>query len=252
MLDNVRSVLRSMVNAALGKAEKRQAMTRMDKAMGQMQSRLQEFHKAVAIAIAHENRIKRQLEDCRSEIERLDAKARQAVLRSGQATGMEKAPLEEEARSLLRHKIEVEQRADMLNRAWSTAQGNARKAREQYERTAAEIGARARQLNEARVLHQLNQSRREMLALFSQLDLEGTGTIFSEGFDEIREESDRLDAMEEVTSIEGDEIDRRLSFIATEALIDNRYEEIQKELLANPDTSLIADRSKDAQRPEDQ
>jgi phage shock protein A len=127
ILERFTTIMKSNVNALLDKAEDPSKM--VDQTLRTLREDLAEVKKETANVMAEEKRVARQLEECQSEIARMDSAARKALT----------AGNENDARTLLAQKQALTEKEANLQQAHQVAKDNADKMRAMHDKLVSDI-----------------------------------------------------------------------------------------------------------------
>lgn len=238
MLKKLWLMIRAKSNATLSKAEQELTIVQMNQAYKEMSTTLAQYQQAVAAAAAYERRLKRQLDDQVAEITALECKAREAAKASMAVEALQREYYEQEARRALTRINELQAKIEPLKIAWTKARATVIASSKTFERAAEELNSRARQLNEARLLHQLNQARKEVLALTAKLDLSGSAAVFDNGLARIQDETDKIDALAEVMQPATGSIENQIDNLLASSVVDEQFQSLLKELAESNQAQL--------------
>ncbi|MBI2569904.1 MAG: PspA/IM30 family protein [Candidatus Schekmanbacteria bacterium] len=237
MFSRIARLFKSIVNAILGRAESQLTIPQMELAHREMQQNLFKYKQAVAGAIAYEKRAQRKLEEERQRYDALTEKAKVAVQQSLQVTDAgRKAELEQLAKRALQLRKQAEDALKTMESAHGQAAAQSDAAKKRFNVAADEVEKRARQLQQARTIADLNKSRAEVTKMAGSLDINSSAGIFDEGLERVLSSSDRLDAMDNLALSEGQELDQKLAELTGESGVQNDFDAMVAELGGAPAT----------------
>lgn len=127
ILDRFASIIKANVNDMLDKAEDPAKM--VDQYMRELTESLAEVKESTAKVMAEETRAKRAVDDTKSDIEKYDGLARKAL----------SAGNEDDARTFLAKKQQLEAKAQSLEEAYAAAHENAEKMRQMHDKLVSDI-----------------------------------------------------------------------------------------------------------------
>ena len=211
-------------------AEKKYTIQEMEQAYREMQMNLFKYKESVAQAIAYEKRTKRKYEEALKKYNELTEQAKLAAKKSLETTGREKSKYEKLAKRALQLRAEMETTLAALKASYENAKNTSKLAQQKYNEAAEEIEKRARQLKEARILDELNKSRRELVTLSEELDIDSAAKIFDEGLERVQTESEKLEALDKLSVTEGERLDKELEELTRKTEIDRQFEELLAEV----------------------
>ncbi|WVP29670.1 PspA/IM30 family protein [Bacillus licheniformis] len=128
ILSRFKDIMASNINALLDKAENTEKM--VDQYVRNLNSDLNKVKAETASVMAAEQRAKRELADCRAEIDKLERYAMKAL----------EAGSEADARTFLEKKAVLETKASELETAFQTASSNANQMKKMHDKLVSDIG----------------------------------------------------------------------------------------------------------------
>ncbi len=231
MFKRLINLIKSFFNKILSGAEKQVTISSMELALREIHQNLGKYKESVARAIAFEKKAERKYEEEKQRYERLTQQALTAAKQSLEAKE-ERERIENEnlAKRALQLRKECEKRVELFRNAYEQANKQSEEAKALFENSAKQVEDRARQLKHARVLDELNKSKREVSEISSKLDIDSAMSVFDKGMERVMDESETLKAFDELALSEGEKLDEKLEQLTKRDEISSEFDELIKQV----------------------
>ncbi len=231
MFKRLINIIRSFFNNLLTGAEKKVTISSMELALREIHSNLGKYKESVAKAIAYEKKAERKYQEEKQRYERLTQQALTAAKQSLEAkTEKERIENENLAKRALQLRKECEKRVELFNNAYFQAKNQSEEAKTLFENSAKQVEEKARQLKHAKVLDELNKSKREVSEISSKLDIDSAMSVFDKGMERVLDESETLKAFDDLALSEGDKLDEKLEQLTKRDEISSEFDELIKQV----------------------
>lgn len=223
-------LIKSMLSTILGKAEDTLTVPRMEHSLREMQDNLFRFKESVSSALTYEKQCKRRYENERLRYSKLTKYAQVAARESVAANTSQKIKLEKLAKRALQLRSESTHSIEILKDSWKLAKVTAEQSKTNYLAAIEEVEKRARQLNQAKILDELNQARKEILSVREEFDIGSAAQTFDESYKTILNESERLEVMDKLILGEGNQMDHELEQFASRIEIEREFKSLLEDI----------------------
>lgn len=231
MFKRIGNLIRSIINAILGRAEEKVTVSRMELALREIRQNFAQYQESVAKAIAYEKKAQRKFDEEQKRYDRLTEQATVAAQRSlDAATDKEKTDNENLAKRALQLRRDCAHRLEIFKSTYEKAQVQAKEARDRLVEAQKAIEERKVQLKHAKVLDELNKTKREVAEIPAKLDIDSAMSVFDKGMEHVVDESETLKAMDELALSEGEKLDARLEEITKKDEISSEFEELLNQI----------------------
>ena len=213
-------LFRTLFHALLGDAEARMPAAVLEEATREMLDSLRGLREATAGLVAFEMATRRELEAQTARVRNLELHAEQALAR-----GNEKL-----ARRALQLQAQAQAAAARARSTLDVATARAGDARNRLLAEEERVRAKIQKLGELKAMAAMNEAQRRMQTISDEHSLDGALRVFDDTASAIREEADRLAALDALAVSEGEDLDRQLAAMSEKAEVDSALAALKKRL----------------------
>lgn len=186
ILNRFKDIMSSNINALLDKAEDPEKM--VDQYLRNMESDLGKVKAETAAVMAEETRRKRELGECKAEIDKMQAYAKKAL----------EAGNEADARAFLEKKSSLAKELELLTQSYTVSAENAEKMRNMYEKLTKDIATLQSRKNEIKIKTKLAKTQAKMSQMGGTSSIHGTMSAFDRMEEKANRMLDEANAMSEL------------------------------------------------------
>lgn len=220
MFERIRRFFQAVIHAILGKAESQITVPMLEQSVREMMDSLRALRDATATTIAFETKAKRERDMQAARVEALQRQAEES-LRAGN---------EKLARRALQMQLEAKGTFETVEAAYKSAKVRSENSRTKLKIEEEKVEAKIRQLGELKSIAAMNAAQQKMQEITDSYNVDGAVSVFDQGAQNIREQADKLSAMDQIAISEGEDLDRQLSQLGSKVQVDSAMADLKAKL----------------------